>query len=105
MSGMLTGRVRYGNGNKTASFSKGAIDTPKPPSLETTDSADTHTYVLSLANSPKLSLSECVIQIAKSIYGLRENSKLRANHHLSTCAYYQSRDSHLLLLDSSVLDD
>ena len=35
-----TGRVRYGNGYKTASFSKGAINTPKPPPLEVANSAD-----------------------------------------------------------------
>ena len=86
-----------------ASFSKGAINTPKPPPLEAADAADTHTR-FEPCNSPKPSLSECVIQIAKSICGLRENLKRRASHHLSTCAYYQSRDLHLLLLDSSVLD-
>ena len=87
-----------------ASFFKGAINTPKPPPLEAADSADPLACFLSLANSPKPSLSECVIQIAKSICGFRENLKKRASHHLSTCAYCQSRDSHLLLLDSLVLD-
>ena len=38
--------VRYGKGYKTTCFSKGAINTPKPPPLEAVDaadSADTHT--------------------------------------------------------------
>ena len=96
-------RVRYGNGYKTTSFSKGAINTSKPPPLEAADSAEIDTF-LSLANSPKPSLSECVIQIAKFICGIRENLKKRASHHLSTCVFCQSRDLHLLLLDSSVLD-
>ena len=85
---MHTGRVRYCNGYKTASFPKGAINTPKPPPLEAADSVEKDTF-LRLANSPKPSLSECVIQIAKFICGLRENLKKRASHHLSTCAYCQ----------------
>ena len=43
------------------------------------------------------SLSECVIQIVKSICGLRENLKKRASHHLSTCAYCLFRDLHVTL--------
>ena len=86
-----------------ASFFKGAINTPKPPPLEAVDSADIYMF-FSLANSPKPSLSECVIQIAYSICGLRENLKKRDSHHLSTCAYYLFHDSHLLLLDYLVLD-
>ena len=58
-----------------ASFSKGAINTPKPPPLEAANSAGCNTHFLSLAISPKPSLSECVIKIAKSISGLREIQK------------------------------
>ena len=36
------------SGIATASFSKGAINTPKPPPLEATDSADKHTRFLAL---------------------------------------------------------
>ena len=39
VSSMHTGCVRYCNSYKTASFSKGAINTPKPPPLEAADSA------------------------------------------------------------------
>ena len=45
----------YGNGYKTANFSKGAINTLKPPLLEAADSADIHTYFLALPTLPTLS--------------------------------------------------
>ena len=38
----------YGNGYKTTSFSKGAINTPKPPPLEAADSAEIDTCFLAL---------------------------------------------------------
>ena len=45
--------VGAGNGYKMASFSRGALNTPKPPPLDAADSADTHTHTfLSLTNSP-----------------------------------------------------
>ena len=36
--------ISNGNGYKTASFSKGAINTPKPPSLEAANSTDIRTH-------------------------------------------------------------